>query len=175
MREGLLALDAAPSSELDMRAVSPGSHALALDPGRIYLHTRERFARGGLDSKDAQRAGADIKAMLEGFKIDGQRAIRKVHLGHELYQGPCLPAAPDLVIEPEPGVNLTAKLDGREVCGLHGRTGAHTVGDAFFFDSAGFTPQLMRDTGNGVLDFFGLGPHNAGSFTQHDSTIITLR
>jgi len=175
MREGHLILDAPPSSELDMRAVSPGSHALALDPGRIYLHTRERFARGGLDARDARRVSADIKAMLEGFEIDGQRPIRKIHLGHELYQGPCLPAAPDLVIEPEPGVNLTAKLDGRDVFGLHGRTGAHTVGDAFFFDSAGFTPQLMRDTGNGVLDFFGLGPHNAGSSTQHDSTIITLR
>jgi predicted AlkP superfamily phosphohydrolase/phosphomutase len=175
MREGYLSLDAAPASELDMRAVSESSRALALDPGRIYLHTRERFARGTLSAADADAAAGDITAMLENLTWDGRKVIRRVHRAEELYAGPCLPVAPDLVIEPEPGVNLTAKLDGRDVFGLHGRSGTHTADDALFYDSGGFKPKRMRDTGARVLDFFGLDRHNAGSTCKPDNSIITIR
>lgn len=175
MREGYLSLDAAPASGLDMRPVSASSRALALDPGRIYLHTRERFARGALSAFEAESVSRDISALLENLTWDGRKVIRRVHRAEELYQGPCLPMAPDLVIEPEPGVNLTAKLDGREIFGLHHRSGTHTVADALFYDSDGYKPERMRDTGARVLDFFGLGGHNAGSTCEPDTTIITIR
>jgi predicted AlkP superfamily phosphohydrolase/phosphomutase len=173
MREGLLKLGAPPGSELDMRAVSPESKCLALDPGRIYIHTRGRFGRGSLSDVEAPRVAEHVKALFEGLETGGRPVVRRAHPGSEIYSGPLARLAPDIVLEPEPGVSLTAKLDGREPFGLRGRSGAHTADGALFFDSDGFRPALMRETGARVLDFFGLHRHNAGEPDRHGSKIIT--
>lgn len=173
MREGFLDLAGPPGPDTDMRAVTEKTSALALDPGRIYLHTSERFARGRLDRARAAQAAADMKTLFEDLSFGGEPVIRRVHDARDIYSGPLLPYAPDLIIEPEPGISLTAKLDGRDAFGFHGRTGAHTAGGAVFYDSAGSRPKLMRETGAPVLDFFGLDRHNAVSQGQNQSKIIT--
>lgn len=153
---GLLRLAGVPAHENDARALAPDSQVLALDPGRIYLHTAERFARGPVTPAEAPAVARRVREALLDLRFQGRAVVRAVHEGADLYRGPALPAAPDLVAEAHPGFSLTAKFDGRELFGLHGRTGVHTADDAFFHDSRGASPATPREAGRLVLDFFGL-------------------
>lgn len=156
VRQGLLRLTGTHEHENDARAVASDSQALALDPGRVYLHTRERFARGGVTPTQAPGLLARIRQGLLHLQFEGRPVIREVHERQALYPGPMAPAAPELVAEPHPGFSLSAKFDGRAIFGLHGRRGVHTADDVFFYDSEGAAPQRLRDTGRLVLDFFGV-------------------
>lgn len=158
--QGLARLTGTQAHENDATALASDSQALALDPGRIYLHTRERFAAGGVTPAQAPALAARIREGLLALTHRGRPVIRAVHDRASLYPGPMAHAAPDLLAEPQPGFSLTAKFDGRPVFGQHGRTGVHTADDAFFYDSApgpGPAPARPRDVGKLVLDFFGVG------------------
>ncbi|NJB67934.1 putative AlkP superfamily phosphohydrolase/phosphomutase [Desulfobaculum xiamenense] len=152
---GYLRLEGHALSELDASVITPSTTAFALDPGRIYLHTAERFARGRLGAVDAMALRHRLREELLRMEYAGRPVMRAVHLREELYPGPMAPFAPDLVCEAQPGMSLTAKFDGRSVFGLHGRSGAHAADGAFFYDSAGERAHTTRDAGRLVLDFFG--------------------
>lgn len=150
-------------NELDATGITPATKAFALDPGRIYLHTRSRFARGGVSDADAQALAEQIRTALLGLTYEGQPVFAEVHYADTLYAGPIRQYAPDLVCEPNAGFDLKAKFNRRGVFSLHGRTGTHTVRDVFFYDSAARnnhetaqhgTPKRVRDVGKDVLSWF---------------------
>ncbi len=158
--EGLLhtALPPEACDELDASGILPSTRAFALDPGRIYLHTAARFARGQVSADDAAPLRERIRQALLALRHNGTPVLAAVHNAANLYPGPMQPFAPDLVCEPNPGFDLKAKFNRRDVFSLHGRTGTHTVHDVFFYDS---TPPVMqaervRDVGRLVLHHFGL-------------------
>ena len=155
--QGLLHLAGEPAHENDARVVGPGSRALALDPGRVYLHTTDRFARGPVPPAEAPALAERIRRALLDLRHQGRPVIRAVYNRAELYPGPMNPIAPDLVAEPQPGFSLTAKFDARPLFGHFGRTGAHTPDDAFFHDSDAAPARTPRDAGRLVLEFFGAG------------------
>jgi predicted AlkP superfamily phosphohydrolase/phosphomutase len=148
---GLLHLSRPPADAWDFEAVADETSALALDPGRIYLHTAERFARGRLSNDEAARLAAEIKTALLEMRWNGEPVLEAVWTREELYPGPCFDAAPDLVCQPRPGVELKAKLDRNELFGRYARTGTHTPRGAFFYDSQGASPSRMRDIGREIL------------------------
>jgi predicted AlkP superfamily phosphohydrolase/phosphomutase len=152
---GFLQMERQPLSELDATCIGAASRAFALDPGRIYLHTAERFGRGRLLPADALRVREELRTMLLDMRYKGRPVLRAVHLREELYNGPLSASAPDLVCEPMPGMSLTAKFDGREVFGFHGRRGTHTADGAVVYDSLGSPAASPREVGQQVLDFFG--------------------
>jgi hypothetical protein len=79
-----------------------------------------------------------------------------VFTAEELYDGPMLPFAPDLVCVPEGGFDVKAKFNRPGIFGHFGRSGAHTQGGGIFYDSEGGTPARLRDAGILVLEHFGL-------------------
>jgi len=161
-REGLLKVPAGPpvqEAELDASAMDSRSLAFALDPGRIYLHTRERFGRGGLSSSAASRLRAEIRDKLLCLTWEGEPVMDSVSSAEELYPGPQAARAPDLVCTPRPGFDLKAKFNRTQVFGRderYGRQGAHTAHGAFFYDSLGSQPRRVRDVGLLALETFGL-------------------
>ncbi len=88
------------------------------------------------------------------LKHEGQLVMEAVHTADELYAGPMRHAAPDLICQSRPGFDLKAKFDRKEIFGLFGRFGTHTIDDAFFHDSLGARPQRVRDVGKEVLKYF---------------------
>lgn len=114
------------------------SLALALDPGRVYLHWAGRFPGGRLTpGPAAERALAAIREGLLSLRFrrvetaGGQARIReeapiaRVHLGRDLYHGPQAHLAPDLVAEAAEGYSLRAGLGRASVFGLSHLTGTH--------------------------------------------------
>lgn len=155
---GLLALDFPPEGEWDSSKVSPQARAFALDPGRIYLHRRSRFSRGCLRDADSDRMIPELKAALEGLTHAGEQVMERVFTADELYPGPLRDRAPDLVCLARPGYDLKAKFGRDSIFGFHGRTGAHTIRGAIWYDSQGSKPRRMREIGQEILKHFNLDP-----------------
>ena len=153
---GLLRFARPPASEWDTDAMGPATRAFALDPGRIYLHTRDRFARGALSEAEAGQLARELARALAGLTFEGRRVIRSVHPGRELYSGPLAHLAPDLVLVPEPGFDLKGKFGRRDVFGHFGRQGMHTADDVFFYDSMGCVPRTPADVGRHILEHCGV-------------------
>lgn len=143
-------------SELDPQQISPASKAFALDPGRIYIHTANRFARGTVADSDVPALEQRIVERLMSVTYNGRHVFKKIHKGSELYTGKMAQFAPNLVCEPVAGFDLKAKFNRREPFGFFGRTGTHTVQDTFFYDSHGAAPQRVRDVGTEILRHFHL-------------------
>jgi len=155
-QHGWLQQTRTPNNEWDSSTIAGDSIAFALDPGRIYLHTRDRFSRSSTDRATAQRVLPLIQQALENLTYDGEQVIEKVFNAKELYPGPMLNKAPDLVCLARPGFDLKAKFNRNDIFGIHGRFGTHTAHGAIFYDSQGHKPKRMRDAGQLILDHFGI-------------------
>lgn len=153
---GLLRLSREPGSEWDATSMGTGTRAFALDPGRIYLHTRARFDRGRLSPSEAELLADDLVRLVSTLTWRGRKIVRHVHRGAELYHGSCAHLAPDLILVPEPGFDLKGKFGRPGVFGHFGRQGMHTADDVFFFDSTGFVPRTPTDVGREILTCFGI-------------------
>ncbi|MFZ5428540.1 MAG: alkaline phosphatase family protein [Thermodesulfobacteriota bacterium] len=157
MSQGILSLKDRGANEYDSQAIAPHqSAAFALDPGRIYINVKERFARGVFHQYIGDKLRDELKASLSELCHDGKRIMAAVHEPEEIYSGPFTSKAPDLVCEPMPGISLTGKFDRLSMCGLHGRFGVHTARDAFFYDSAGAAPASVSEAGRELFAHFGL-------------------
>ncbi len=142
--EGFLRLDRKPENELDLSCMHESSLAFALDPGRIYIHDRERFARGRVDRVEKGAVLQKIRRSMLDLEHQGQKVMHRVYTAEEIYpDGIGLP--PDLLCVPEPGFDLKAKFDRREIFGYFGRTGTHSPEDVIFYDSLGSRPGRVRD------------------------------
>jgi predicted AlkP superfamily phosphohydrolase/phosphomutase len=154
MEAGLLSLSGPPQNEWDASKITPESKAFALDPGRIYLHERGRFARGRVEQVEREGLLGRIASGLMDLTYEGMPVLKAVHRGADVYPGAASDQCPDLVVEARPGFDLKAKFDRRNIFGLHGRTGTHTVDGAIFADSQGARPERMRDVGRIILQHF---------------------
>jgi predicted AlkP superfamily phosphohydrolase/phosphomutase len=124
--KGYLKIGGDPGNEV----ILPETQALALDPGRIYLHTASRFPGGRL----AKGAYADslLAEIAKGLKelshgpFGGQEpVVEAIHWGREYFTGPYAYLGPDLVAMGARGYSLRAGLDKPEVFGLSHITGTH--------------------------------------------------
>ena len=159
MGQGLLKLKDRGENEYDTRALLPHeSAAFALDPGRIYINVKERFARGVFHQYVAQKLRAELREALLGLRHEGEPVMAAVHEPSAIYSGPFAFMAPDLICEPNPGFSLTGKFNRITQSGLYGRHGVHTAGDAFFYDSHGAAPRTVSEAGREMFAHFGLEP-----------------
>jgi predicted AlkP superfamily phosphohydrolase/phosphomutase len=167
---GLLAVEGAAGAE----RILPRTRALALDPGRIYLHD-QRFPGGRRFAPDEARSlRAEIAAGLAGLAYthicsqDGRmrtqslRPVAGVHHREKLYAGPAAAEGPDLVAEAAPGFSLRAGLDRGAVFGTSHLTGTHRPAGALALwagqGAEGFNPSHIQDLYPMLRAWLGLGP-----------------
>ncbi|MDZ7762719.1 MAG: alkaline phosphatase family protein [Desulfovermiculus sp.] len=153
-RMGYLQLARRPAHELDASCIADESTALALDPGRVYIHARERFARGHVPGAQVKTLQEEIRTGLLELTWQGRPVMAQVRRGEELYPGSRLAMVPDLICTPNPGFDLKAKFDRTDIFGFFGRRGMHTADDVFYYDSKGVRIDRVRDVGREVLEFF---------------------
>lgn len=134
------------------------SRAFALDPSRIYLHRKDRYARGCVAEGDCAALQTQLRDDLLALADNGARVIREVHLGEEIYSGGCAADAPDLVILPEEGYDLKGALRKPALFGNGPLTGGHTRHNAMFYINRSvecIEPHIM-DVGATVLSLLGI-------------------
>jgi predicted AlkP superfamily phosphohydrolase/phosphomutase len=120
-----------PTSVADIAA--QGTRAFCLDPGRIYLNVKGRFAQGCVEPGDAPALRAEIAGKLPSLTRDGQPVIRRVFTREEAFHGPLVSQAPDLVAISRDGFDLKGTTRGQEVFAATHFQGMHTWEDAFIW------------------------------------------
>jgi len=115
--------------------ISPRSKAFCLDPGRIYIHRKNRYRKGTVEDGEAQAIAAKIKEKLESLCYHGEEVIQAVKTRDEAYQGPEAEKGPDLVAVPNHGFDLKGAPGKTEVFEKGDLTGMHTWDDAFFWSA----------------------------------------
>lgn len=110
IENGFMALKSADRKASLFRNVDwPRTAAYALGFSSIYLNLRGREGSGTVDPAEApalKRRIADKLANLHDESVGGAslpRVIERVYTSEELYHGPCVAEAPDLVVGFKPG------------------------------------------------------------------------
>jgi predicted AlkP superfamily phosphohydrolase/phosphomutase len=133
---GLLSF--ATSAPKGIADLAPATKVFVLDPGRVYVHRRGRFPLGTVDEAEAQDLLERVREGLLALRDEnpgapaGGRPVPRIFARDELYHGPCLAAAPDLVVHFNDGYDPKGALARPEVFGRSALTGMHTYADALF-------------------------------------------
>lgn len=159
-QKGLLLTRPGAQNEWDARIAPHQTAAFALDPGRVYINIKERFARGVFHEHVAERLARELRDELLTLTHEGAPVMEAVHLAEEIYDGPQLRRAPNLVCLGRPGYSLTAKFDRSELFSRHGRTGCHSAHGAIYCDTAAARPAMTTEAGRAVAAYFDLPEPN---------------
>lgn len=88
--------------------------------GQVYLNTRDARPSGVIGPEEYPEERARLRRLLEELRDPrtGKAIVRRVHPREEIYRGPELPSAPDLVVELAEGWATPSGLTGaRRVVG----------------------------------------------------------
>ncbi len=130
---GWLAVPATEGASLS--EVDESTRAFSLTPGRIYLNVREREPRGALSpGEEYESARGELAAELAELTDPetGEAILAGVFKREEVFQGPAMAAAPDLLAVPQDGYDLKSNLSSAELFTAGPLTGMHTYDDAFW-------------------------------------------
>ncbi len=147
--------------------VDPATRVFVLDPGRVYIHRHGRFPLGTVGPAEAEHLLARVREGLLALHDDtagapaAGRPVAAVFARDELYHGPRLEAAPDLVVHANDGYDPKGALSRREVFGRSALTGMHTYADSLFFMNRPGVPTAdldIVDLAPTILALLGLEP-----------------
>ena len=123
--------------------IAPRSLAFAMDPTRIYLHSRERFSKGTLSPAACEEIRGRLKHDLARMRlhdvgirgasgVDADEPLfDRVVLREDVYHGAQADHGPDLVVVPRRGYDVKATLKISAATSKDIFTGMHTHDDAF--------------------------------------------
>jgi len=115
--------------------LAPRSRAFALDPSRIYVNLKGKYAKGTVAKEDEYKVVAEIKAGLTELDYLGAPVLSRVLERDEVYAGPYAGASPDLVLVSNYGFDLKAKPAAKPLFDRTALAGMHTWDDAFFWSA----------------------------------------
>jgi predicted AlkP superfamily phosphohydrolase/phosphomutase len=130
------------------RDIAEGTRAFNLDPARIYINLKGKYPKGNVElGREYQALREEIKGKLECLQVEGQAVVKKVYYKEEIFSGPEIELAPDIVVLSNYGFDMKGSLNKVAVTGRSIFTGMHTQDDALFFaSSAGlYGRQEMHD------------------------------
>jgi predicted AlkP superfamily phosphohydrolase/phosphomutase len=105
----------------------------SLVPGRIFINLKGREERGSVSKNDYEKLRQDIKKRLLNLQNpeNGERVIDKVFFREEIYEGPYVEDAADIIAHPTEGYDLKGKVDANSILDSSSLNGMHTYNDAF--------------------------------------------
>ena len=152
----------------NFRHIGEGTKAFALDPGRIYVHLKGKYPRGCVDPADYEAVIRDLESLLASLEIDGRRVMRQVYRKEEIYEGPLLDQAPDLIPVADTGFNLRPSLSAGKLWGKDQRTGKHSQHDAFLLVRGEGAEEVVPEEPS-VVDVVGIVDQLRGRVGEGES------
>ena len=119
--------------EHELIHIDSSTKAFALDPARIYIHTKEKYPNGRVDRRDREKIIQDIIKLFSGLEIDKRRVIEGIYTKEDIYSGPFMDRAPDILLVGSKGFNLKGGIKQEKFTDKDIFTGKHTQDDAFLF------------------------------------------
>ncbi len=130
------------------------TRVFSMDPSRIYLNRRSRFAGGTVSDEDASALLDEVEALFMDLRFHDTPVIASCLRREELYPGPYAQDGPDMVLVPHPGRDLKGLMGAPDIYGKKALTGMHTHNDAFSIVSHGGAPNYILGTSKAIMDFF---------------------
>ncbi|NIM06598.1 MAG: hypothetical protein GTO55_09185 [Armatimonadetes bacterium] len=124
-------LDYKAEEPTSVAEITPGTRAFVLDPGRVYLNVKGRFAKGCVEPEEAPALREELAGRMREMSFEGEKIISHVFTREEAFRGPKSALAPDLVLISRNGFDLKGTTKGKEVFASTHFQGMHTWGDAF--------------------------------------------
>jgi predicted AlkP superfamily phosphohydrolase/phosphomutase len=134
-----------PGAERKLVNIDFSSKAFALDPARIYINQKGKYPAGNVASNDRKACLRDLEALFSSLRIDGRQVVKHIFRKEDIYKGPYIDNAPDMVLIAERGFNLKGALAAQELTDKGPFNGKHTYENAF----------LLANDENIILDFDG--------------------
>jgi predicted AlkP superfamily phosphohydrolase/phosphomutase len=132
--------------------------AFDLDPCRIYLNDKEVYGRGKVGKEERSTLLKEIQEAIRTLRGEGgEEVIDQIYLKEEIYKGPFVDQAPDMVCLPNDGYDLKGGIEKKEVFGRTIFTGMHTWHDAFCILPAStkiFGKPSIEEMAAHILDYF---------------------
>jgi len=119
-----------------VRDIHPESRAYSLYPGRIYVNLKGREATGRVEEgREYEMTRQNLIEGLLGVRDpeEGEPIIKKVVKREEIYSGPYLFSAPDLVAIPNMGYDLKGNFSKPTLTMRSEVMGMHTDDDALLY------------------------------------------
>ncbi len=126
---GLLTLGDKPEERY--KNIQEGTKAFALDPGRIYLHRKDRYPRGEVE--EGEEIIEEIIDIFQYLRYEGEKVIKEIRRKDEIYHGKQSHKAPDLVLTPDEGFNLKGSVKYESTYEQNIFKGKHTEDNAFIY------------------------------------------
>ncbi|MBN2417075.1 alkaline phosphatase family protein [bacterium] len=142
-------LSLADTGKRGYTAIADGTKAFVLEPSRVHLNYTGRYPGGTVTAGDRQALLEELKALFRGLTCEGEPVIREMFPREELYSGPALEEAPDLLLVPHTGYSLRGTLARDELFTEPDTlVGMHRGDDAFLYvhgrEHAGAVPEHPR-------------------------------
>lgn len=122
-----------------------GTKAFALNPARIYINLKDKYPCGSVYTEEVDEVSKQLFDAFDELEVEDRKVIKKVYYKNEVFKGPFINQAPDLVLVGEKGFNLKANIKAESLYEKNIFTGKHTQHDAFLlvkdFSNAGIMPD----------------------------------
>jgi predicted AlkP superfamily phosphohydrolase/phosphomutase len=132
---GYLRFSSTPVKSLEQLA--PDAVAYSLDPGRIFLNVRGRERDGRIEpGAEYERVRSEIIATAEALTDpgSGEKVVARAYRREELYDGPTMAAAADIILAPCDGFDPKGSLVRDAFTHKDAMmVGMHTYDDAFLY------------------------------------------
>lgn len=116
--------------------IGEGARAFALDPSRIYINVKGKYPQGTVaPGSEYENLRAELAAGLRELSHNGQPVIKKVFMKEEVFKGPLMEQAPDLIVLSNYGYDMKGAVNKQVLMDREIFTGMHTQDDAHFLIS----------------------------------------
>jgi len=129
----------------NLKDIDQETRAFALDPARIYINMEGKYPHGGVSPEQRESVIAELNEIFADLQIDGKSVIKHIYRKEELFQGPFVEQAPDLVLVANKGFNLKANIKAKQPYGKDLFTGKHSQPDAFLLVKGGEAREDVPD------------------------------
>ncbi len=130
-KQGFLKFDS--NAEKKLANYARETLCYALIPGRVYINLEGREEKGSVSIHDYEKVRQDVRQRLSELRDPetNTQVVDKVFLREEIYKGPLLEQAADLIVHPVNGYDLKATIDDDDLFVRTALDGMHTYDDAF--------------------------------------------
>jgi predicted AlkP superfamily phosphohydrolase/phosphomutase len=119
--------------------ISADSKAFSLDPGRIFIHRQGKYPKGCVGDDEAKELIKEIRGKLLELRFEGKPVIRDAFSPEQVYSGPHVKQAADLIVWGHDGFDLKSSTAGEGIFRQTDLTGMHTQHDAFLYTTGEFS------------------------------------
>lgn len=127
---GFLALDE-DCKGYGLGNLDENTKAFSLDPARIYINSKDRYPRGGIAADEVEGVITELIETFEALELEGRKVCKHIYRKEDVYTGPYVKDAPDLILIGSEGFNLHSSMKAKTLSDRGIFTGKHTQHDAF--------------------------------------------